>query len=89
MPANPLQKQAVPGEWFYAIMAMVRLAQASDELKWGTELSPLQWPRWLPKKIRREIVRAGKEWAGYVMAQQARQIAALKREVERLRAGEF
>jgi hypothetical protein len=42
------------------------------------------YPGWLVKRIRREVVTAAKEWAGYALAQQARRLARLEKRTDEL-----
>lgn len=67
MPANPLQDNGRPRyDWFKRIVQDVIGAAQNDQLKWNENGVPVQWPGWLKKAIRREIVRTAKAFVGHV-----------------------
>jgi hypothetical protein len=98
MPKNPLQNQDFKvGGWFYRLAGAVVFAQMSGDLKaescYGLDTDSANYgmvfsqvPPWLVKRMRRVIVSVAKEWAGYVMANQAREITALRNRCKELEA---
>lgn len=93
---NPLQSKG-PHQpehgWFGRIIgAVVYACLYQGQLVYRKEagapfqIKLTQWPTWLERVIRREIVKAAREHANYVIAAQARKIVDLEREIERLKA---
>lgn len=93
MPRNPAQHPdpTQPGGWFHDIVAEVLFARGAGTLGYQTHshgpakdqfaIHITSVPAGLVRFVRRRLVRAGKEWATYILAQQAKVIEDLLRTV--------
>ena len=67
MSANPLQDNGLPQyDWLNRISRPIIWATVQGKLSLKTDGNLREWPSWLRKIIRREIVRVAKAQVGYI-----------------------